>query len=338
MNIKLIGIDLAKNIFQIHGVDEKGKHVLTKRIARSQLASFIAQLPPCLIGMEACSSANYWARKFREYGHEVKLMSPQYVKPYVKTNKNDANDAAGICEAVSRPSMKFVPIKSIEQQDIQCLHRIRSGLIQERTALVNQLRGLLAEYGIVVAQGITKLKKQLPEILADTDNQLSSLMRSTLTDLYHYLTQKDEQVDNITVKIMNVCKQSEVCQRLVKVEGIGPVIATAFVAAVGDAKNFKNGRHLAAWLGLVPRQASSGGKQILLGISKRGDRYLRSLLIQGASAVIRFIKGKTDARSLWLGQLIKRSNKFKANVALANKNARILWALMAQGTEYKPAI
>jgi len=337
MNIKVIGIDLAKNIFQIHGVDEKGKHVLSKRISRNQLASFIAQLPPCLIGMEACSSSNYWARKFREYGHEVKLMSPQYVKPYVKTNKNDANDAAGICEAVSRPSMRFVPIKSIEQQDIQCLHRIRSGLIQERTALVNQLRGLLAEYGIVVAQGITKLKKQLPEILDDTDNQLSSLMRSTLIDMYNYLIQKNEQIDNITVKIMEVCKQSEVCQRLVKVEGIGPMIATAFVAAVGDAKNFKNGRHLAAWLGLVPRQASSGNKRVLLGISKRGDRYLRSLLIQGASAVIRCIKGKTDARSLWLEQLIKRSNKFKANVALANKNARILWALMAHGTEYRGA-
>ena len=171
MDIKVIGIDLAKNIFQIHGVDEKGKVVLSKRISRNQLAGFIAKLSPCLIGMEACSSSNYWARKFRDYGHEVKLMSPQYVKPYVKTNKNDMNDAAGICEAVSRPSMHFVSIKSIEQQDIQCLHRIRRGLIQERTALVNQVRGLLAEYGIIVAQGVTKLRKQLPEIIADAENE-----------------------------------------------------------------------------------------------------------------------------------------------------------------------
>jgi len=233
--------------------------------------------------------------------------------------------------------MRFVPIKSLEQQDIQCLHRIRSGLIGQRTALTNQIRGLLAEYGIVVAQGITKLKNQLPAILDDADNELSSLMRTTLKELYTYLTQKNEQIDSITVKIMEICKQSEVCQRLSQVEGIGPMTATAFVAAVGDAKNFKNGRHLAAWLGLVPRQASSGNKRILLGISKRGDRYLRSLLIQGACAVTRVMNGKTDTRSLWLEQLIKRSNKFKAHVALANKNARILWALMAHGTDYRGA-
>lgn len=337
MNIKILGIDLAKNIFQLHGVDEKGKTVLTKRISRGQLSPFMAKLPPCIIGMEACSSSNYWARKFQGYGHEVRLMSPQYVKPYVKTNKNDANDAAGICEAVSRPSMRFVAIKSIEQQDIQCLHRIRTGLIQERTALINQIRGLLAEYGIVVAQGITKIKKQLPEIIADTDNELSAMIRPVFMNLYSYLIQKDQQIDSVTVNIMDLCKQSEVCQRLIKVEGIGPITATALVAAIGDAKNFKSGRHLAAWLGLVPRQASSGNKQVLLGISKRGDRYLRSLLIQGACAVIRYIKDKTDDRSLWLDKLIQRRNKFKACVALANKNARIVWALMSHATEYRGA-
>lgn len=338
MNIKILGIDLAKNIFQLHGVDEKGKEVINKRLSRSQLPSFIANLPPCLIGMEACGGANYWARKFKSYGHDVKLMSPQYVKPYVKTNKNDANDAKGICEAVSRPSMHFVSSKSVEQQDIQSLHRIRSGFIQERTALVNQIRGLLAEYGIVVPQGITRVRKQLSDITADMGNELTSIMREMLSELYICFTEKDERIEQMDMKLIQLCKQSEVCQRLIKVEGIGPITATALVAAVGDAKIFKNGRHMAAWLGLVPKQSSSGGKQVLLGISKRGDRYLRMLLIHGARAVMQFVTHKTDSKSLWLKNLSQRRGKFKAYVALANKNARIIWALMTKNTQYNPAV
>ncbi len=338
MDIKVLGIDLAKNVFQLHGVDERGKEALSKRISRSQLPAFIANLPPCLIGMEVCGGSNYWARKFRGYGHKVKLMSPQYVKPYIKTNKNDANDAKGICEAVSRPSMNFVPLKSVEQQDIQSIHRIRSGIIQERTALINQIRGLLTEYGIIIPQGIGAIRKQLPEILADMDNELTPMIRQLFTELQKYFQEKDERVQLMDGKIIELCKQSEICQRLIKVEGIGPITATALVASVGDAKVFKNGRHMAAWLGLVPRQFSSGGKQLLLGISKRGDRYLRTLLIHGARSVVRLVGHKTDSRSTWLESLIQRRGKFKAYVALANKNARILWALMAQGTEYKPAV
>lgn len=265
-------------------------------------------------------------------------MSPQYVKPYVKTNKNDANDAKGICEAVSRPSMHFVPAKTIEQQDIQGIHRIRSGFIQERTSLVNQIRGLLAEYGIVVPQGIATIRKQLPDIIDDRENDLTPIMREIFAELYKSLTEKDQRVQMMDAKIIQLCAQSEACQRLIKVEGIGAITATALVAAVGDAKVFKNGRHMAAWLGLVPKQASSGGKQVLLGISKRGDRYLRSLLIHGGRAVVRVANKKSDRRNIWIRNISERRGKFKAYVALANKNTRIAWALLTQGTEYKNAI
>jgi transposase len=262
-------------------------------------------------------------------------MSPQYVKPYVTTNKNDFNDAKGICEAVTRPSMHFVPIKSIAQQDIQCLHRIRSRLIQERTALVNQVRGLLGEYGIVVPQGMAILRKRLPEILDDEDNDLTLMTQEMFAELYTDLLERNKRIETMETRIVQLCKQSEVCRRLLKVEGIGPMTATALVAAIGDAKVFQNGRQMAAWRGLVPRQSSSGGKQMLLGISKRGDRYLRSLLIHGARAVVRAAGNKTDSRSRWLMSLVQRRGKFKAYVALANKNARILWALMTQGSDYR---
>lgn len=262
-------------------------------------------------------------------------MSPQYVKPYVKTNKNDTNDSKAICEAVTRPSMNFVPIKSVEQQDIQSIHRIRTGLIQERTALVNQIRGLLMEYGVVVPQGIGMIRKQLPEIIADRDNELTTLMREMFAQLYTYFIEKDERIRVMDSRIIELCNQSEVCRRLVKVEVIWPMTATALVAAVGDAKIFRNGRHMAAWLGLVPKQSSSGGKQVLLGISKRGDRYLRSLLIHGARAAVKVANKKESSRNHWIENLVQRRGKFKAYVALANKNARILWALIAHGTEYR---
>lgn len=332
MEIKTLGIDIAKRVFQLHGVDERGKVVLKKRLSREKLLSFIANMPPCLIGMEACGGSNYWAQKFQSYGHEVKLMSPQFVKPYVKTNKNDAADAEAICEAVRRPNMRFVSLKSTEQQDIQALHRYRQRLIQDRTALVNQTRGLLTEYGIVVSQGIVCIRKELPQILEDTENGLSGLGREIFGKLYEELCELDQKVKVLDKRIILICQQSKDCQRLEKIAGIGPLTATALVSAIGDVHAFKNGRHLAAWLGLVPRQSSSGNKQVLLGISKRGDRYLRTLLIHGARACISFAKQK----SIWLEDLIKRCGKQKAYVALANKNARIVWALLAKQTDYQP--
>lgn len=331
MTIKILGIDIAKRVFQLHGVDRYGKAVFKKRVGREQLISVIANLPACLIGMESCSGSHYWARQFQLYGHEVKLMSPQYVKPYVKTNKNDANDAEAICEAVSRPSMRFVPIKNTDQQDIQSLHRYRQRIIQQRTALANQIRGLLTEYGLIAAQGIGCLRKKLPQFLENQDNQLTSLALEIFLQLHQELLEVDEKVKFLDKRIARVCQENEACQRIKQVEGIGPLTATALVAAIGDIAQFKNGRHLAAWLGLVPRQHSSGNKKVLLGISKRGDRYLRTLLIHGARAFISLAKKHSD----WLNSLIKRCGKHKAYVALANKNARIVWALLAYQTEYK---
>ena len=335
MEIKVIGIDLAKNVFQLHGVDQQGHVVLQKRLSRRKLSEFMAQLPPCLVGMEACGGAHYWARKFASFGHDVKLMNPCYVKPYVKTNKNDFNDAEAICEAVARPSMRFVAIKSIEQQDIQMLHRIRSRLVQERTALINQMRGLLLEYGIIIPQGISQIRKNFLEVLDIYEHALTPRSKLLFGDLYEQLKEMDNKIRHYDKSIQQLCQESEVCQRLTQVQGIGPLTATALVAAVGDAKLFKSGRQMAAWLGLVPRQCSSGGKQILLGISKRGDRYLRSLLIHGARAVVKQAKHKLDDMSCWIRGLKERRGYNKACVAVANKNARILWALMAHGACYQ---
>ncbi|AIK96211.1 IS110 family transposase [Candidatus Odyssella acanthamoebae] len=331
MTIKTLGIDIAKRVFQLHGVDVHGKTVLKKRVGRDQLLSVIANLPACLIGMETCSGSHYWAHQFQLYGHEVKLMSPQYVKPYVKTNKNDANDAEAICEAVTRPNMRFVPIKNKEQQDIQSLHRYRQRVVQQRTALANQIRGLLGEYGLVAPQGIGCLRKKLPQFLENQDNHLTNLALEIFSQLHQELLEADERVKVLDQRIAKVCQQNEACQRIRQIEGIGPLTATALVAAIGEVRNFKNGRHLAAWLGLVPRQYSSGNKKVLLGISKRGDRYLRTLLIHGARAFISLAKKHSD----WLKELIKRCGKHKAYVALANKNARIVWALLAHQSEYR---
>ena len=337
MNISVLGIDLAKNTFQLHGVNAQGKVMLKKSLSREKLAEFIANLPPCLIGMEACSSSNYWARKFKQYGHDVKLISPQFVKPYVKSNKNDANDAEAICEAVTRPHMRFVAAKTMEQQDIQALHRIRSGFIQRRTALVNQIRGLLGEYGIVIAKSIASVRKHLPTILEDATNELTDLTRELFSDLYQQLIELDKQIMMYNKKVEQLCENSDLCQRIKKIPGIGPLSATAIVAAVGDAKLFKNGRQMAAWLGLVPRQYSTGGRQVLLGISKRGDSYLRCLLIHGARAVVTCSKHKVNTLNNWLKKLVEKKGMNKACVALANKNARIIWALMSKGNEYKSA-
>jgi transposase len=282
MKVTTIGIDLAKNVFQVHGVDERGKAVLRKQLKRKDVAAFFARIEPCLIGMEACGSAHYWARKLTELGHTVRLMAPQFVKPYVKTNKNDRNDAEAICEAVSRPNMRYVPVKTPESQALLALHRGRQGFVKARTAQGNQIRGLLAEFGIVIAKGIGHVTKRLPEILEDGENGLPGLMRQLIQRLGEHLKELDRQVQELEREIQLWHRQSPASCRLAEIAGIGPLTATALVASVGDARSFRNARQLPAWMGLVPRQNSSGGKPSLKGISKRGDVYLRTLLIHGA--------------------------------------------------------
>lgn len=335
MNVKTIGIDLAKAIFQIHGVNEYGKCLFNKQLKRAQMISFFANLPPCLVGMEACSSAHYWARKLQGLGHTVKLMAPQFVKPYVKTNKNDAADAEAICEAVSRPNMRFVPMKSSEQLAVLALHRARQGFVKARTAQANQLRGLLAEHGIIIPKGIAHIGKHLPEILEEYENGLPGTFRQLLERLGEHLKALDRQVQELEVQLQSWHRENVASKKLAQIPGIGPITASALIASVGDAKSFKNGRQLAAWLGLVPRQHSSGGKQTLLGISKRGDSYLRTLLIHGARSVLRVAERKAQHANSWLAGVMGRRNHNVAAVALANKNARIVWALLAQEREYE---
>lgn len=337
MEITTVGIDLAKNVFQVHGMNAHGKTVLRKRLGRGELLTYFANLPPCLVAMEACGSSNYWARRLLSLGHDVRLISPQFVKPYVKTNKNDFNDAEAICEAATRPEMRFVPVKSIEQQDIQAVHRVRQLLVHQRTALVNQTRGLLREYGVFVTAGIRQFRQAVPGILEDAENELTDLTRRLIADLYSRVLELDRQVTGYDREITQVARQQPVCQRMEKVEGVGVLTATALLATVGDAKVFKNGRQMSAWLGLVPRQHSSGERNRLLGISKRGDTYVRSLLVHGARSVLLRCKRKTDPKSRWLQRLIERRGFNRACVALANKNARTLWALMAHGEEYRSA-
>ena len=334
MVITRIGLDLAKNVFQVHGVDERGNTVLRKTLRRSDVSRFFANLPPCIVGMEACSGAHYWAREIAGFGHEARLISPQFVKPYVKSNKSDRNDAEAICEATGRPSMRFVSLKSGEQLTIQATHRIRSRLVANRTAMVNQIRGILAEFGIVVARNLASLRRRLPEILDAEAGSLDAMTRSLIIDLREELAEIDKRISAYDRRIRQLCSLNEACQRLSRIEGIGPVTATALVAAAGDAKVFKNGRQFAAWLGLVPRHHSSGGRVRLLGISKRGDRYLRTLLIHGARSALVRCGRKTDGRSLWLQKLRERRNPNVAAVALANKNARIAWALLSRGEDY----
>jgi len=336
--VKVVGIDLAKHVFHVHGVNREGQVVVKKRLTRSKLAAFMAQFPPCLVGMEACGGANDWARKFRDMGHDVRLISPQFVKPYVKSNKNDLADAAAICEAVSRPNMRFVPIKSVEQQDIQSLHRARSLAVGHRTAQVNQLRGLLMEYGIVVAKSIAALRQGIPEILEDADNALTPMFRELLYGLWDEVLKLNERVAGYDARIKQLSEQSVVCKRLMTIPGIGPMVSTALVAAVADGKAFKSGREMAAWLGLVPRQHSTGGKPRLLGISKRGDVYLRKLLIHGARSVLRWADRKPDKRSQWVTRLKTRRGQNIAAVALANKTVRTAWVLMTREEEYRTAL
>jgi transposase len=336
MNITRVGIDLAKKVFQVHGVDGHGKPCLKKQLKRAQVLPFFANLPPCLVGMESCGSAHYWARKLGEMGHTVRLMAPQFVKPYVKTNKSDVADAEAICEAVGRPAMRFVPVKNAEQQAVLSMHRAREGFVKARTAQANQIRGLLAEYGIVMAKGIGNIGRQLPDILEDAENGLPWAFRELLQRLDGHLKELDRQVGELDAQIQRWHRDNADSRKLAAIPGIGPITASALLASIGDAKAFEDGRQFAAWLGLVPRQHSTGGKQKLLGISKRGDGYLRKLLTHGARAVVRVAERKADKADGWLSGLLGRRNKNVAAVALANKNARVVWALLAHGREYQP--
>jgi len=335
--VKVIGIDLAKNVFQVHAADARGRKIFSKRLSRKQLGIFMAQLPKSLVGMEACGGAHYWAREFRKFGHDVRLIAPQYVRPYVKSQKNDMADAAAIAEAVTRPHMRFVGINEIWQQDILCLHRIRSRLVSNRTAVGNEIRGLLQEYGIVFSQGAAALRHGLASTIEDADNELTLTMRRATKELWKEWQGIDDTIKQYEAQIQQFYRNYEVCQRIGKIEGIGPITATAVVGTVGNAGVFRNGRQMAAWLGLVPRQCSSGGKERLLGISKRGDRYVRSLLVHGARSVLRHLGKKEDGRSRWLRDKHDRRGFNKACVALANKNARIIWAMLRFHTEYRKA-
>ena len=332
--ITVLGIDLAKLVFHAVGMDDAGHVVLRKRLTRSALLTFIANLPPLRIGMEACGSAHYWARQFREHGHDVRLIAPQFIKAYVKSPKNDGRDAEAICEAVTRPTMRFVPIKRVEPQDLQALHRIRERLIKARTALVNEIRGLLSEYGIILPQSLTKFRALIVDKLQEEQAKLTPLSTELFRQLYDEFRALEKRLGYYDEKLAALGQAYPACQRLQTVPGIGLVSATALIAAIGDATQFKNGRQLAAWLGLVPREHSTGGKPRLLGVSKRGNIYLRKLLIHGARATLRWIDTKHDERGRWLRALIARRGKNRAAVALANKNARIVWALLVHDQEY----
>jgi transposase len=333
-----LGMDIGKNTFHLFGVDETGLPVLKKKLRRKQVLTWFANLPVCLVAMEACGGSHYWAREIGKLSHEVKLISPQFVKPYVKGNKNDYNDAEGICEAAGRANMRFVTVKTVEQQDMQGLHRIRQSVVKQRTALANQMRGLLGEYGMVVGYGISQVRRRIPAVLEDGENGLTDRFRAWLAELFEALCVLDERIKQYDKEIEQEFAANETCRRLGAIEGIGPKIATAVIATYGNGKRFHSGRHFAASLGLVPRQHTTGDRPVLLGISKRGDRYLRTLLIHGARSAIRWMEGKDDRRSRWLQSLVARRGKNKAAVALANKNARIIWALLARGECYRPSV
>jgi transposase len=332
--ITTVGLDLAKNVFHLIGCNERGKEVKRKMLKRGQVLAYFANLPPCLIGMEACASAHYWARQLKDLGHEVRLIPPQHVKAYVRGNKNDYNDARAIAEAVRRPDMRFVAVKTVEQQDVQALHRLREARVGERTALCNQMRGLLAEYGIVLPQGVGAVRKRVPELLEEAENGLSDFFRPLLGDCYQQLKELDAHIDFYTQALKEHARDNDAVQRLQTIPGFGPVVASVFHAFVGDGQGFGKGRDLSAALGLVPKQHSSGGKTVLLGISKRGDRYLRSLLVHGARSVVRRAVGKDDRLSRWINRLRSTRGYNKAAVALANKMARIGWAILRHNSVY----
>jgi transposase len=337
-NVSVLGIDLAKDVFSLHGVDDRGQEVLRRTVRRARLAETVAKLGPKVVGMEACPGAHYWARQFRKLGASVRMVAPQFVAPYVKNQKNDAHDAAAIVEAITRPHMRFVPIKEIHHQDIQSTHRIRHRLVRNRTKLSNEIRGLLQEYGIVLPRTLSSLREGLPRILEDADLEVTDRTRELFQDLLGELRDLEARIAGYEARIRSIGREhKDVCDRLLEVPGVGILTATAVLTSLTDPSLFRNGRQYAASLGLVPRQVSTGGKTILRGITKHGDRYLRTLLIHGARATLRYAQKKDDRRNRWIRQKIETRGVNKACVAIANKNARILWHLMAHHDTYRKA-
>ena len=339
MKIIRVGVDLAKNVFQVHGVDRNEKPVWQRKLKRDEWIKVLLEKiePGCVIGMEACGGAHHWARLLQAKGYTVKLIAPQFVKPYVKSNKNDANDAEAICEAMSRPNMRFVSIKTVEQQDIQAVHRIRAELMGQRNAKVNQIRGLVSEYGLVAPTQVLHLREAIPEWLEDAENGLTGRFRRLLNGVWADLLSLDQRLKELDQEI-TVLATDPVAQRLQQLRGVGPMIATALLATVGDASQFTNGRQMAASLGLTPKQNSSGGKEKLLGISKRGDSYVRCLLVHGARSMINVSKGKDDRLSQWVIRIATTRHPNVAAVAMANKTARIAWAMIRNGSDYQPEL
>jgi len=340
--ISVIGLDLAKNIFHVYGVDRRGMRVVSKKLKRRQVFTYFAQLPPCLVGMEACGGVHYWARELAALGHEVKAMSPVFVKPYLKGNKNDGNDAEAICEAVQRPTMRFIELKTPEQQAVLHLHQTRQLLLRARIAQSNHLRALLSEYGLVMARGVKAFERETPRMLGDEDNGLPVLARQVLQTLWETYCSQQRQLEELDQQLRCWHEAHEASQRLAQIPGIGIQTATALVAKVGDGRMFRQGREMAAFFGLVPKQASSGGRERLLGISKRGDGYLRRLLVQGAKSVIRHVRRRQRAGlpggHPWVESLFLRMHPNKVAIALANKMARMAWVILARGEQYRPTI
>ena len=335
-----VGVDLAKNVFQVHGVDRNEKAVWRRKLTRENWPRVLVETvePGCEIGMESCGGAHHWARELQAHGFRVRLIAPQLVKPYVKSNKNDANDAEAICEAMSRRHMRFVAVKNVAQQDIQAVHRIRAELIKQRTAKANQIRGLVAEYGLVAPKELLHLRRALPGWLEDAQNGLSARFRRLLNGLWSDLQALDDRMSELDREIALIAQSDPIARRLQQLRGVGPITATALVAAVGNGEQFANGRQMSAAFGLTPRQQSSGGKERLLGISKRGDAYLRVLLIHGARSMLRNSKDKDDRLSQWVTRLAARSHPNVAVVAMANKTTRMAWAMLKNGTDYQPAM
>ena len=338
MNVTTVGLDIAKSVFHLVGAEANGKPVLKKRLRRNKVLAYFANLTPCVIGIEACGGAQYWARELRGLGHDARLINPKYVKRFLCGNKNDYNDAAALCEAVVHPKTRLVPVKTPAQQDLQALHRVRQGAMQQRTVWVNRARGLLGEHGIVMPKGIGAFRRRVPELLEDGENGLSELFRELLAQLYAQVRALDEQVAAYDRRLAQLARADETCQRLVELPGFGPVISTAMAASAGDGRAYHNGRHLSASLGLVPRQHGTGGKVRLLGITKRGDKHLRALLIHGARAVVYHAANKDDALSRWINRIRAESGTNVAAVALANKLVRIAWVIVRRGEHYRPAL
>ena len=338
MKLSRVGIDLAKNVYQLHGVDRTGKTMLKRRLKRHQWFKVLLDKtePGCVIGMEACASAHHWGRELQARGYTVKLIPPQFVKPYVKSNKSDAKDAEAICEAMSRPNMRFVTVKRVEQQDIQATHRIRAELITQRTAKANQIRGLVAEYGLVAPKHLSSLRAAIPCWLEDAENGLTGDFRNLLHGVWNDLLGLDDRVCEMDKLIKRLADKHEECVRLQQLRGVGPMIATAMIATVGDARQYHKSRQMAAAIGITPRQHSSGDRDRMLGISKRGDVYLRTLMIHGARSAVAVAKHKDDRLSRWVTEIAKRRHPNVAAVALANKTARMAWAMLRNETDYDP--